>query len=372
MTAHPGPVDLPMPQPDMPRLGSRLVDDAECVASVLLAILFAHLIGASNVSWAAFSGYMVMRGHALDSLTRGTLRIVGTACGAVLALAIVPSVASLWPLASAACAIVGTISLYGSLTRRHSYAWLFIGLTFEMILLDQMEHQDHVLRVLTLTRVTDVVAGTLACVLVSTLSTLTLRRRWPAARVVPPLDYVWQPAAFRHAALGGAALALLAPIGRFLGIHELAQSAISIMAVMLVPIASLDTGGLRPVSQKIGLRFLGCTAGAALALLVLFLARGEAPLLIAGTIVGVLIGRHIENGPQTRAYIGTQFTLAVLVTLVPDSYAAVAADPALDRLYSILIGLVLLEPVLIAWYLIRPRKPGEAVQIASTAGPGEE
>ena len=40
----------------MDRIDARTIDEAECVASVLLAILFAHLLHASNVSWAAFSG----------------------------------------------------------------------------------------------------------------------------------------------------------------------------------------------------------------------------------------------------------------------------------------------------------------------------
>jgi uncharacterized membrane protein YccC len=84
-------------QVSLPR-GARLVDELECVLSVLLAIVIAHLVGARNISWAAFSGYMVMRGHVADSLLRGTLRILGTAFGAGLALLVVPVVQSFWPL----------------------------------------------------------------------------------------------------------------------------------------------------------------------------------------------------------------------------------------------------------------------------------
>jgi hypothetical protein len=56
-----------------------MVDEVECVASVLLAIVFGHLADARNISWAAYSGYMVMRGHISESLLRGALRIVGPA-----------------------------------------------------------------------------------------------------------------------------------------------------------------------------------------------------------------------------------------------------------------------------------------------------
>src|ERR1700756_3353425 len=93
--------------------GPRMVDELECVASVLLAIAFGHLAGAQNISWAAFSGYMVMRGHVAESLLRGTLRIVGTALGAGLALALPPFVGASAAGAAAALAAVGGISLYG-------------------------------------------------------------------------------------------------------------------------------------------------------------------------------------------------------------------------------------------------------------------
>src|SRR5262245_60520759 len=95
--------------------GPRMIDEMECVVSVLLAIVFAHALGAQNVGWAAFSGYAVMRSQFSESLTRGTLRILGTAAGAAVALAIAP-----WtmrsPLAlSAVLALIGGITLYFAL-----------------------------------------------------------------------------------------------------------------------------------------------------------------------------------------------------------------------------------------------------------------
>src|SRR5262249_38811373 len=109
-----------------------MVDEIECVFSVLLAIVLAHLIGAKNISWAAFSGYMVMRGHVSESLRRGILRMAGTVGGAAIAVASFPLIA-LSPFASsAALGLLGWCSLYAALTHRHAYAFLFIGLTFSM------------------------------------------------------------------------------------------------------------------------------------------------------------------------------------------------------------------------------------------------
>lgn len=59
-------------------LPPRRLDIVEHVLSVLLAIQVAHMLGAANINWAAFTRYMVLRGHLADTLARGVLRIAGT------------------------------------------------------------------------------------------------------------------------------------------------------------------------------------------------------------------------------------------------------------------------------------------------------
>jgi uncharacterized membrane protein YccC len=347
--------------------GPRMVDEVECMLSVLLAILLAHLIGAQNVSWAAFSGYMVMRGHVAESLLRGVLRVAGTGAGAGLALLLVPAVRLSLPLATLAAALIGGLTLYGSITGKRAYAWLFVGLTFEMILLDKLQHPAHALDAFAATRLLEVAAGTAACVAVSCFSTFTARRRWPAVRAAKARRIGWHPHAARHAAQAAVAIALLFPLWWRSAIPELSQSAITIMAVMIVPVTSLGASGLAPVSARLLQRVAGCAAGSALAALFLFTAHGTPWILIAGTALGVALGRHIENGKTGIAYVGTQFTIAILITLVPDSYANAAITPATDRLVGILIGLALLEPVLLAWYLLMPAGKAQAEKTAEVS-----
>jgi len=334
--------------------GPRMVDELECAGSVLLAILFGHLAGAHNISWAAFSGYMVMRGRFADTLVRGLLRIAGTGLGALLAVAATPWIAPSPWLAAAALALVGGLSLYGSIMRRHAYAWLFVGLTFEMILLDQMAHPGEPLIPFAATRAREVIAGTGACILVSWLSNRSLRRRWPGAPQPPPARLGWSADAARHAALGALtliAVPLLASVWRG---PDFAQSGVTIMAVMIIPASAIGASGLASVSRRILLRVMGCVAGAALAAGFLFLAHtptlalASAPVLLLGTVLGVALGRHIENAQGALAYAGTQFVLVILTTLVPDSYARAELAPALERLVGILVGMALLFPVLIA------------------------
>jgi uncharacterized membrane protein YccC len=335
--------------------GPRLVDEVECILSVLLAILFAHLVGASNVSWAAFSGYMVMRSRLSESMVRGALRIIGTGLGALAAYLLVPVVAHSVALSSVAAGSVGAASLYGALTGRRAYAWLFVGLTFEMILFDCLEHPGRMVGQFAKMRLLEVAAGTAACLIVNLISQATARRRWPAGTSpAPQLPGGWHPHAMRHVGQAALTLALMPWLWAWLRVPELAQSAITVMAVMLVPISNMGTESFAVVSRRLLQRTAGCLCGATLAAAVVIVAHGSPSLLIAGTMLGVLIGRHIENGQTSLAYTGTQFTLAILVTLVPDSYTHAAMEPAWDRLIGILIGMALLEPVLLAWHLLQP------------------
>ncbi|WP_236697370.1 FUSC family protein [Sphingomonas sp. Leaf357] len=334
--------------------GPRMIDEIECVASVLLAIALAHLIGAKSVAWAAFTGFVLMRGHVSQTMLRGLMRIAGTAAGAGLALLVMPYVLRSLPLLSLAVAIVGAIGLYGMLTARRAYAWLLFGLTFVMILLDKLEHPALDTIAFAETRLLEVCAGTVACVAVSLLSTLTARRRWPGSSAAVAQRIGWHPHAARHVAQAGGALALLPALHALVGIPELEQAGVTILAVMIVPVAGLGRSGLVPVGRRLLHRTIGCLGGGALAAAILFVAHGSAPVLIAGTCLGVLIGRHLENGRMSPPYVGLQFTLAILVTLVPDDYANAALRPALDRLTSILIGMALLVPVLLLWHLPLP------------------
>jgi uncharacterized membrane protein YccC len=221
-----------------------------------------------------------------------------------------------------------------------------------MILLDKLAHPALDTMTFAYTRLVEVVAGTAACMVVSLLSTWTVRRRWEPSPPLPAARVGWHSDAARHSLQAGLALALLPLLSSLAGIPELAQAGVTVMAVMMVPVAGIGASGLTPVNRKLWHRLVGCLAGGALAAAVLFLARGEPAILIAGTCLGIVIGRHIENGGPARTYVGLQFTLAILVVLVPDSYADVRIEPGLQRLTSIFIGMAILEPVLIAWHLL--------------------
>lgn len=336
--------------------GRRMADEVECVASVLLAILIAHLIGAQMIAWAAFTAFVLLKGPIGETILRATLRMIGTFVGATLAIWFERLTSgALWQV-MLVTALVGGIGLFGMMTARRAYAWLLFGLTFIMIVLDRLEHPSLDIEGLALTRVLEVGAGTLACLIVSVISTLTTRRLWPvpAPSMSPPAG--WHLGAARHAALAAIAVGLIPIVHRIFGMVELAQAGVTIIAVMIVPVATLGASGLKPVSLRLWQRSLGCLGGGIAAFAVLLLSQGSLPVLIAGTCIGIMIGRHIENGNARYAYVGLQFTLAVLIVLVPDDYTDVSIGPGLERLVSVFHGMAILVPILLAGHFAAPQR----------------
>jgi uncharacterized membrane protein YccC len=335
-----------------PRFGARFVDETECLASVLLAIGLARLLGVDNVGWAAFSAYMVIRASFAESLSRGSLRVLGTAVGASFACLLAPELLRSPLSLSVALALAGAGTLYLALLDRRGYAWLFAGLTFAMVLIDGMEHPGEALAAFAQLRFVEVLVGTCASILVSAASTLTLRRQLPAlsaeatkqVEMQMPTFQFWHKVAFRHALQGAAALALIPWVWAALHIQALSQSSVTIMVVMMVPVNSLVPANY-PGTVKLLHRLFGCVLGGLLATAILALSHASPVIMTLAACLGILTGRHIENGKLGIGYVGTQFALAFLVVLVPDSYASASIAPGLERLSGILFGMALLEPV---------------------------
>lgn len=338
-----------------PERGPRTIDEIESVLSVLLAIAFAHLLGARNIGWAAFAGYMVMRSNFAESLARGMFRVMGTAVGAACAWLLASHVLKAPELLSIALALIGATTLYLALVSRHGYAWFFVGLTFSMVLIDGMEHPGEELGNFARSRLIEVFTGTSAALLVSALSSITIRRRWPGRpdaatqQTLVRISSPWHKTAFLHASQGAIALALIPWIGTWFDIQALSQAGTTIIAVMTVPLASLSNP-LRPTRAKRIHRVIGCTVGGLVGTAVLLFSHQSPLATIAAMCVGIVAGRHVENGRSGIGYAGTQFVLAFLVVLVPDTYSEIDPRPGLDRLVGIILGVVLLEPVRLVFH----------------------
>jgi uncharacterized membrane protein YccC len=138
------------------------------------------------------------------------------------------------------------------------------------------------------------------------------------------------------------------------GMEALSQSSTTIMAVLMVPLASLSTP-VNTTRMKLVHRFVGCCLGGLLATGALLVTHDRPLAMTLAVCVGVAVGRHLENGSLGIGYVGTQFALAFLVVLVPDTYFSVNTEVGLDRLFGVVFGMVLLEPVRLVFQLVSSR-----------------
>jgi uncharacterized membrane protein YgaE (UPF0421/DUF939 family) len=98
-------------------------------------------------------------------------------------------------------------------------------------------------------------------------------------------------------------------------------------------------------------RTLGCLLGGAIAVASIAL-FGDAllPWLLALS-AGVWVGYHIQTGREGISYLGTQFSVGLLIVLVQGPGPATSIMPGLERLFGIFIGSVTLCALIFMWPL---------------------
>ena len=324
----------------------RNLDEIEVLISVFLSIVVAHYLGVANIGWAAFSGYMVLRSHIADTCIRGSLRILGTLLGAVLACWVEWSIAkSIW-LNSLVLAGVASFSLYFAMTSRYGYAWLFFGLTFAMVMIDGLMYPFVDIRQFAETRSIEVIAGTLCCMLVSLIFTYIVRPRFSLSTNKTGLADVSKFQGYRkltllHTAQAALAMASVPFLITVFSVDVLTQTAITILAVLMIPLPGLNNKKL--VSTRNLYRLFGCFLGAILAFILLPLSGLNYFCAAIAIAFGILIGRHIENSGAAFAYVGTQLSLVYIVVMVPDQLDLLSMENGWIRLGGILLGVALIE-----------------------------
>ena len=124
--------------------GPRAREPLKAVLSVLLAVTVAAILQLDDLSWAAFSGYMVMRADIAESIPRGLMRTAGTLGGALVGLLLAPTVGNTPVLLMLGLFVVSWIGSFQALTSRYSYAWLFFGLTAGIVMTEALADPGNV------------------------------------------------------------------------------------------------------------------------------------------------------------------------------------------------------------------------------------
>jgi uncharacterized membrane protein YccC len=339
--------------------GPRAREAAKRVLSVLVAVAAATILNLDDLSWAAFSGYMVMRGSVAETFPRGLMRIAGTVGGALVGLLFAPGAADNPLLFMAFLFVVSWIGTFQTLAAKYSYAWLFFGLTAGMVITEALASPGSVVH-FAATRVAEIAVGTCACLVVASLFLDTSSHREQPAygalshgrlRDVVCEDWLrehWP--LLEHCTRAALAVALLPLVWRCFGIEEFSQTAITSYVIMIVPSAAMGSRRHAAIYERITHRALGCLLGSAVALVSIGLFGTGFPVTVFTLAAGVWVGHQIETGREVN-YLGTQFTLGLLVTLVQGPAPITDITPGLERLLGIAIGSAMLCLTTLAWPL---------------------
>jgi hypothetical protein len=120
------------------------------------------------------------------------------------------------------------------------------------------------------------------------------------------------------------------------------------------------SSGKAGIGQSSNVWFTGllavCLLGSAVALASLS-ALGDTlfPSLLVLS-VGVWVGHHVQNGRNGVSYVGTQFVLGLLITLVQGPGPITHITPGLERFVGILIGVAADSLLILSWPLTEGKR----------------
>src|SRR5260370_18686670 len=162
-----------------------------------LGVLAALLLDSDEPWWAAISGWLVTRSSVAVALSRGAMRVIGSAVGAAIAV-IVIGLFVYDPLPFCLCLFaLACAGLIGFATSRHGYAWLIGAITGDLVMLMALD-QPQITFTIAVNRVAEVTIGTPPALLVTFLlpADLAVPSPVPTPPKPPPL-LIWTR---RHAA----------------------------------------------------------------------------------------------------------------------------------------------------------------------------
>lgn len=333
------------------------------ILSVVMAVTVAALLQLDDLSWAAFSGFMVMRSEVNVSILRGFNRFFGTFAGIFIGLLGAALSADHPWLMVALFFFVGWVCSIYTFFSPFSYAWLFFYLTITMVMGYSLTDPAGTFGFAE-TRLAEISIGTGSCVLVAALRAGALPARVKRQSTVGRhfhLSFVLSEAWLErywllvgYSARVGIACAIQPLIANFINVdnnNDLTQQMTSAFVVMMMGSNRVYEGDHVYVHTRIVHRMVGCILGSLFGILLLSLFEQTYWVLVMGLAVGVMIASQVEHGEHRIPYVGTQFGLGFLMTYVQSYLPATSITPGLDRLVGIIAGCVGAYIVLQCWPL---------------------
>jgi uncharacterized membrane protein YccC len=307
--------------------------------------------------WAAISAWMVTRSSLAEALSRGVMRIVGSAAGATIAV-ITLGLFAYDPLPFCLCLFaMAWIGLFGFAKSRHGYAWLISSITGNLVMLMALD-QPQTAFTTAVNRVADVAIGTAAALLVTyLLPALPDAPNSPAASAPSALPLMfWSRRRAReferwlrenwplmlHACRGGLTVMVLPLLLNWLAPLGSSTLAVTAVAVMAIPTTAILEPDARTVVQRSAHRLVGCALGALLGLLGLYWVGSNFLVWLLLLMGGIWFTSQIQSGSTGISYVGIQAGLAFLLSMIQGQGPPLSPTPGIDRFAGIMAGLSVL------------------------------
>ncbi len=322
---------------------ARLALATACAVGV--AILLALMLRLEDVYWSGISAFVCIQASQPQSSRKGLHRILGTLAGASLALLLFPPLAYNHAATMLLLFCAGALAILGSLVSRYSYAWLLGGVTTIMVVLGALNDPLQTLNV-AFYRSSEIILGT-------SVALATAKFLLPLASITKPAALGWSALLTTHwymvghAVRAGIAIAIVPVIWRIFELPNLGQMAISVGAVMAVPVltgkAEQDR---RAVFERSAQRLFGCLTGGALGILILLTPLASSfPIWLGLQMAGAAICAELETGKRGIQTVGIQAEVAFILTMTQGWGPATSLTPAIDRLTGMIGAIILLAAV---------------------------
>jgi uncharacterized membrane protein YccC len=352
--------------------GPRGTEALAAALSVALAALAALVLHSDEPWWAAISAWMVTRSSLAVALSRGVMRILGSAAGATIAV-IILGLFAYDPLPFCLCLFaIAWVGLFGFAKSRNGYAWLIAAITGNLVMLIALD-QPQIAFTLAVNRIADVMIGTMAALLVTFLLPALPDVPGSSTAIAPstlPLLF-WSRRHAReferwlrengplilHACRGGLTVMVLPLLMNWLVPLGASTIAVTAVAVMAIPTTAVIEPDGRTLIQRSAHRLVGCALGALLGLLCLYWVGSNFLVWLLLLMGGIWLTSQIQSGNTGIGYVGTQAGLAFLLSMIQGEGPPLSPIPGIDRFAGIMAGLSVLLVITMVLSLFRLPHP---------------